>query len=293
MLRKEKYMSDKAEIEEEEEVWKTYPKIPFIEVSSFGRVRTKNRYVPSKNGSKRLIKGRVLKQHLLPCGYLYVHFHMNGKQVNLRVHRIVAITFIPNPNNYLEVNHIDNDRINNAVSNLEWCTRQYNNDYRKNFGTSSAQVLGHPVIAVDLKTGKILRFESQSEAARKLGISDSTINMVIKGKLYQTGGYWFTEDESEITEERIREIKSNMWSRQVIVVNPETGEVFWFKSQSEAARQLGIGQGHISDVVKGKQKKTCGHWFCCADKNSVEKVRKKFGDEVAKKVEELMSENQS
>lgn len=210
-------MTNKAK---EQEIWKQYPEFDFIEVSNLGRVRTKDRYVPSKNASKRLVKGRVLKQHDNGHGYMFVQFYANGKRITLRVNRMVAITYIPNPHNYPVVNHLDNDRANNAVSNLEWCTRKENEDYKKNFGTSTPEVLGRPVI----------------------------------------------------------------------VVNPETSEVFWFESQSEAARQLGVYQQNINHVVKGLRYTASGYWFCDADENAVEKTRIKFGDEVAKKVEELLSE---
>ena len=210
-------MSDKAE----DEVWKVYPEIPFIEVSSLGRVRTKDRVVIRKDGRKLPIKGRILKQQLNKSGYMYVSINKNKKHITLSVHRIVAITFIPNPHGWQEVNHIDNDKTNNSVSNLEWCTREYNEACKKNFGTSQAEVSGQPVIAVNLKTS----------------------------------------------------------------------EVFLFESQSEAARQLGVYQGNIGSVIKGKQNKTGDFWFCKADENTVEKTRAKFGDNVAEKVEELMRQN--
>lgn len=209
-------------MENKNEIWKVYPWFPFIEASNLGRIRTKDRFVPNGKNSKRLVKGRVLKQRLYPCGYMYVQFSLNGKHFCLRVHRIVATCFIPNPLGLPEVNHKDNDPTNNAVSNLEWCTRQYNEDYKKNFGTSQAQVQG-----------------------RVLGHS-------------------------------------------VIAVNLETFEVFWFKSQHEAGRQLEVWQESISAVVKGKQDKTHGWWFCNADENAVEKARSKFGDEIAEKVEDLI-----
>lgn len=208
---------------EEKEVWKTFPDYPFIEVSNLGRVRTKDRVVTRSDGRKRFVKGQILKQHDNGYGYLYVHFRVNGKLVSLRVNRVVAITFIPNPHNYPVVNHLDNNRMNNAVSNLEWCTRKSNEDYKKNFGTSQIQIQGRPVIAV----------------------------------------------------------------------NPETFEIFLFKSQREAGRQLGISSKHISAVSKGLRRITYGYWFCYADENAVEKTRKKFGDEVAKKVEELMRKNKN
>lgn len=282
-------MSDKAD---EKEVWKQYPDYDFIEVSNLGRVRTKDRYVPYK-GSKRLIKGRVLKRQLKKSGYMQVTFKVNGKNIYLLVHRAVAICFLPNPDNLLEVNHIDCDRTNNRVDNLEWCTSQYNSAYRDKLGHFVNNNPGHPVFAVNLKTVKILRFESQSEAARQLGISQGNIYNVLKGKQIQAGGYWFTEDKSEITEKKIREIRASMKSCQVIAFNPETSEVFCFESQREASRQLGADQGHISDVLRGRYKKTHGYWFCYADEKAVDKVRAKFGDEIAKKVEELIKQNQN
>lgn len=273
----------------EEVVWKTYPEFPFIEVSQFGDVRTKDRYVKCKDGSKRLIKGRILKQHDNGHGYMQVEFSINNKTVNLYVHRIVAICFIPNPNNYPVVNHIDNDRTNNAVSNLEWCTKEYNEAYKKNFGTSQVEVSGRPVFAVNLETLEILWFESESEAARQLGVSVGSVNSVLQGKRIQIGGYWFTEDKNEITKEKLQEIKSNMhFLGSVIAINLSDFKVLHFRSQSETSCQLGIDNSKINTVVKGKQNKTQGWWFCYADENAVEKTRSKFGDEVAEKVEELM-----
>lgn len=99
----------------DEEIWKTYPDYSFIEVSNLGNVRTKDRYVTDKNGGKRLIKGRVLKQSPSHNGYMSVSFHTNGKRVCLRVNRMVAITFLPNPHNYPEVNHKDCNRLNNRL----------------------------------------------------------------------------------------------------------------------------------------------------------------------------------
>ena len=82
-------------LNEDQEVWKTYPDYSFIEVNQFGKVRTKDRYVPGKNGRKRLIKGRILKQWLTRGGHVFVHFRVDGKMINLLVSRSVAICFIP------------------------------------------------------------------------------------------------------------------------------------------------------------------------------------------------------
>ena len=75
---------------------------------------------------------------------------------------------------------------------------------------------------------------------------------------------------------------------EIVAINIETSEVLLFKSKSEAARKLGADVSSISRVVKGKQNKTHGYWFCNADENAVDKARAKFGDDIAKKVKELM-----
>lgn len=200
---------------EQQEIWKTHPDYPFIQASSLGRIRTVDRIVIRSDGREQFIKGRILKQQLYKCGYMYVQFSVNGKTVHLRVNRVVSICFIPNPDNLPEVNHKDNNRVNNVVSNLEWCTHEYNDAYREKYGTA--------------------------------------IN------------------------------------RPVIAINPETSDVFWFKSQREAARQLNVNQAHVTKVVKGKYNQTGGLWFTNADKNAVEKTRDKFGDKVAEKVEKLIN----
>ncbi len=285
-------MVDKTE--EEKEVWKTYSDYPFIEASNLGRIRTKDRYVTVKGQGKRLVKGKVLKQRLRPDGYMEVNFKVKNKPVKLLTHRVIAASHLQNPNNLPEVNHKDNDRTNNVVSNLEWCTREYNQDYKEQYGMSAAEVVGRPVIAVNLETGRVLRFETRSEAARQLGVDDSAVNAVVKGRKPTAGGYWFTEDKNEITEEKIKEIKKKAnFLGPVVAINQENYEVLWFESQSEAARQLGIDDSHINKVIKDKQNKTHGYWFCRVDEYAVEKTREKFSDEVAKKVEKLTHQNKN
>lgn len=181
-------------IKNESEIWRALPGIPGIEVSTFGNVRTLDRVVSSENGT-RFLKGRVLKQWDSGTGYLNVKIPINGKQYSKLVHRLVAQTFIPNPDSLPEVNHKDNDRANNHVDNLEFCTRSYNMKYKEKFGISNTEILGHPLFAIELATLKVTHFQSQNEASRVLGISVSSINMVIKGIRKQAGGFWFVNDD--------------------------------------------------------------------------------------------------
>lgn len=109
-----------------EEIWR--PIVGYeglYEVSSYGRVRSLDRY-DSKNC---FWKGRILKLNDNGRGYLRAHLCLNNKIKNFLVHRLVAQAFIPNPDNLPEVNHINEDKTNNRVDNLEFCNHKYNVNY--------------------------------------------------------------------------------------------------------------------------------------------------------------------
>lgn len=164
------------------ELWKKHPEIDSIEVSTFGRIRS--------------VKGHYYKSNRINSGYLQVYFRMNGKQINKLVHRLVAETFIPNPDNLLEVNHKDCDKTNNDVSNLEWVTHEENIAYRGKCGhTARNNAPKSPVYVINLSNLEVSHFQSQSEASRVLGFSVSSINAVIKGRLKQAHGFWFVKDD--------------------------------------------------------------------------------------------------
>ena len=74
-------------------------------------------------------RNTLLKLSKNNYGYIRVHLSKNGIKTGFRVHRLVAQAFLPNPDNLPEVNHLDEDKTNNRVDNLEWCDRKYNNNY--------------------------------------------------------------------------------------------------------------------------------------------------------------------
>ena len=88
-------------------------------------------YQVSNLGKVRSVKREpfVLKGDLQQNGYRRVYLWLNGRKKNLLVHRLVAETFIENPDEYTDVNHLDEDKTNNHVDNLEWCTHLYNMNY--------------------------------------------------------------------------------------------------------------------------------------------------------------------
>lgn len=177
-------------------VWKTYPSIYFLQANQYGEVRTIDHYTACKDGRKCFYKGHVLKQYVNKKGYMMVYLSVNGKQINLRVHRIIATCFLPNPDNLPQVNHKDCDRTNNNVDNLEFCTNEYNIAYREKYGAT----LGRSVFAINLKTFEVSRFKSQRDASRQLGISQGNIWSVLEGRLNQTNGFWFSRADSNAIE---------------------------------------------------------------------------------------------
>ena len=177
------------------EIWKPHPEYTGIEVSTFGRVRTLDRMVCNGKGTW-LAKGRVLKQSNNSHGYLQVSVKVGGKWITKRVNRLIAQTFIPNPDSLPEVNHKNCVRDDNRVSNLEWCTHEYNIEYKDKLGhTARNNAPKSPVYAVNLATLEVSRFESQMEASRVLGIHHQNINAVIKGKYKRASGFWFVSDD--------------------------------------------------------------------------------------------------
>jgi hypothetical protein len=110
------------------EIWKPVLYFEgFYEVSNFGRIRRITRDIIEKNtGKHKVIKGRMLKPWINTKGYPSVTLSINSKVKYMRVHRIVARAFIPNPLNLPEVNHINEIKTDNNVSNLEWCTHLQN-----------------------------------------------------------------------------------------------------------------------------------------------------------------------
>lgn len=96
------------------------------EVSNYGNVRSLDRVVTRSDGNKRKFKGQVLKKIKDKQGYLVISMHNNSTPKSRRIHRLVAEAFIPNPLNKRTINHIDGNKTNNRIDNLEWATQSEN-----------------------------------------------------------------------------------------------------------------------------------------------------------------------
>ena len=158
-------------------------------------------YQISTNGNIKSVPRKGTRGGLLIStkdkdGYLCVGLNKNGKRKTFKVHRLVAITFIPNIDNLPEVNHKDENKSNNCVDNLEWCTHDYNSNYGTR-GKRIANALATPVYSVD-EYGNIEYFESINDAHRITGAHVSNIICAINGEYSQTANRkWY--EISQIT----------------------------------------------------------------------------------------------
>lgn len=192
-----------------EEIWKDIKGYEGkYQVSNLGNVRSLN-----YRGSGKV---KLLRQTSDKKGYKRMSLYKNGKMKTCRVHRLVAIAFLPNPNNYKEVNHKDEDKSNNNVNNLEWCTREYNINYGTAMKRSSENHKGKtfseerkkkiseslkgkdnpnakPILMYDKEGNFIKRFECVSDANEYFGKARNFggINNCLKGRCKTTYGYIF------------------------------------------------------------------------------------------------------
>lgn len=114
-----------------EEQWKDIPGYEgYYQASTLGRVKSLDRTANMRWGAQRTVKGKILTPNKGIWGYYYVCLQMNRQhRKNWFLHRLIALTWIPNPNNLPCINHKDECRTNNKVENLEWCTHEYNTNY--------------------------------------------------------------------------------------------------------------------------------------------------------------------
>ena len=176
-----------------EEIWRDIKGYEgYYQVSNIGSVKSLERTVRNGRGYK-IIPEKILEGYDNGNGYLYVKLCKEGKRNQYRINRLVAMAFIPNPNNLPEVNHKDENPKNNCVDNLEWCTRQYNVEYSK----------AKAVIGINKVSGLIVEFPSAHEAERTLGINNSHIIACCKGKRYKSAGgyYWQYANSEEVDHE--------------------------------------------------------------------------------------------
>ena len=170
----------------ESEVWK--PVVGYeglYEVSNIGRVRSINYH---KSG-----KAKVMSPSFNTWGYLIVDLRKNNKRHSYAVHRLVAFAFIPNPDNFPEINHKNEIKTDNNVENLEWCTRKYN----INYGTAIKR-RSKPIVQLDNNGNVVGKWESGLSASRYYKICKSNIYNCLHGKQKTSKGFVWKYDHDVV-----------------------------------------------------------------------------------------------
>jgi len=175
-----------------DEIWKDIPEYEdFYQVSTKGRVRSLN--TPHKVWYGSYIKkGRILKADISRSGYKRVTFSKYGITKRFCVHKLVLLTFVPNPENKPQGNHLDGNKLNNCLENLEWCTESENATHAQKTGltvASKGEKCGRSKLSE--KVVKAIRKSykpgvvKQQDLADRYGVVNATISLIINRKIWR------------------------------------------------------------------------------------------------------------
>lgn len=241
-------------------MWKAIKQYPLYEINERGVVRNRDtRYVTTQRMNRN--------------GYLYVQLYDGEKNHVCLVHRLVAETFIPNPDNLPVVNHIDECCVHNAADNLEWVTYQDNS----NHGTRNERIVRErkiPVIAFNEQGETIMRFPSRYDAARALNVSEHAVRSAVKNHNKCKNLFWRCVDKESSSDERLcnlawiqEKLKNQTIIRQykgkkaVSAINDDGETAFHYSSIGEAAKAMGVSGPAISSAIKNKTKCCSYRWI--------------------------------
>ena len=220
-----------------EEIWKDIEGfVGIYEISNFGNVRRKD-------------NKRMKKTSLNYYGYPQVNLCKNGKSFLFRIHRLVALAFIPNPENLPMINHKDENPLNSHVDNLEWCDAKYNVNYGEG-NKKRAKSHSKPIIQYTLDGEFVREWESATEAALITGYPQSGINncCLHKPKYNSCKGYlWkYKNDNAQIYYKHGKPVAQFDLCGNLIKV---------YDNISEASKETGILATSISNSIHGRSAK--------------------------------------
>jgi len=247
---------DGREIPEEE--WRDIPGLSgSYKISNMGRVMSVGRVIQrnDKARSTQSIRERILKQSIRPDGYLGVYPTVNCKKFSFQVHRLVAVSFIPNPDDKPEVNHRLGIKAFNWAIGIEWATRKENIQHAVDNGLITPPNLSgedHPNSKLtDQQVADIrAKYSSgdfyQRELAEKYSVTQTQISDIVNNRRRIDSGY--KVDESEINNSGENNGMSVLSEKQASEIKSLKGK----KKQLEIANKYGISQSLVSRIHTGK-----------------------------------------
>lgn len=217
-----------------EEIWRDIKNYEGLyQVSNFGRIRNK--------------KGRIIKQQINRDGYSCVGLYCNKKRKHYTAHKLVAQAFIPNPDNKKYVIHIDHDKQNNHMSNLQRMAASTNK----------------PVYQFDRHGNFINKYNSMTQAAKQLNISDVNICICANGITKTAFNcIWLFEDDLDKLTDKIKSANEHRYNERGIRINQYDLNGKYIKtylSGSEVERVNDFDQSAISGCCKGRYKQAYGY----------------------------------
>lgn len=226
----------------QEEIWKDIPGFEgYYQVSTLGKVKSYDRYVNYKNKGLALKKGKFLSPKTSNTGYLEVTLVKNNKYYYKRVHRLVADTFLPNPNNYPYINHINENKKDNNVENLEWCTAKQNAEA---YHTTRTLIYQYTLEGDLVKT-----WNSITKAAEALGGDKTGVQHCCFGKIKTY--YNFIWTYSPLTKHELQKRTENETLVKVQQLDINNNVINTYNSMTEAAYAVGCNPSAISMACSG------------------------------------------
>lgn len=214
------------------ETWKIIKNFPNYEVSSIGNVRNR-------------ITKKHLKQQIKEKGYKGVILHKDKKKYNLRVHRLVAIEFIENPELKPYVNHKNGKKCDNNYTNLEWVTPSQNNIHAVSTGLVDFKSLKKAIVLVDILTFKKIEFESITECEKKLNINGVSF-LTSKKQIIKNKYISFYKEEIN-NDEFVMKCLKNTKAVQLFDVNNNLISEFY--NISDTAKYLNTDIRYVSNAI--------------------------------------------
>ena len=174
----------------------------YYQISNYGNVKSLKRKVNSPYAT-RTVNEKILKQRIDKYGYWTIVLRKFNKDKHFTVHRLVAMAFVENPNNFPCINHKDENKLNNYYENLEWCTVNYNNKYnlrqekinnKLRNNAAKGKCNNKKIKQINLSTNEIYTYDSLRDMNRKTGGQRYTVKLICEGlrtKLYRNSIWKF------------------------------------------------------------------------------------------------------